>query len=331
MKRALLAIALLCASAPAAFAQQAAFGSTNSPVVNNLGVPIPGANIAVCQPLATTAASVTSNVAVLTMASNPVTAGFTAGMTIQVAGFTGGDTYLNVGSFTNGTGITSGATILSVTTSTITFTLTHGNASASSNGTVLQQGNANTPCAGLSSLTSDAAGQVSLTQPLSTDAYGNWNGFAPAATYYLQFYGQGVALKFNQVVIGAPPILAALDQTGVSSANSGTPQNILASTPWAGNYRISVYADQSAGCATVGSGALTVSLQWTDATHARTTSNLTLTPGTAATGTGSFVTSTINVWAASGTAITVTDTFTACMTGSWTYDQHATVEQVAVQ
>ena len=204
MKRAFLAIALLCACAPAAFAQQAGFGSTNSPVVNNLGVPIPAASVAVCQPLATTAASVTSNIATLTAWRQiPLPRDSAVGMTIQVSGFTGGDTFFNVGSFSpNGIGITGGATILSVTSTTINFTLSQANATASTSGTVLQQGNANTPCAGLSAITSDAAGLVPLAQPLATDAYGNWTGFAPAGTYFFQFYGQDVGLKFNQVVLG---------------------------------------------------------------------------------------------------------------------------------
>ena len=123
-------------------------------------------------------------------------------------------------------------------------------------------------------------------------------------------------------------VLGILDQTGVSTANSGSAQNILASTPAAGKYRVSVYADESAGCTTVTSGALTVVLGWTDATHARVGATLTLTPGTADTGTGSLVTQSQDIWSAASSAITVTDTYVACSVGTWTYDQHATVERV---
>ena len=122
--------------------------------------------------------------------------------------------------------------------------------------------------------------------------------------------------------------MATLDQTGVSTANSGTPQNVLASTPAAGHYRIFVYVDQSAGCTTLGLGALTVSVAWTDATHARVSGNQTLTVATADTGTGDWVQITQDLWAAASSAITVTDTYTACTTGTWTYDQHAIVERV---
>src|SRR5579859_404426 len=117
----------LCASAMAR-AQSGTLGSTSSPVVNAFGRPMAGVDVSICQPLATTAAQVISNTAVLTMASNPITAGFVAGMEVQVSGFTGPDTYFNGGTFSNGAGITGGYTILSVTSTTITYALTHANA-----------------------------------------------------------------------------------------------------------------------------------------------------------------------------------------------------------
>jgi hypothetical protein len=89
-------------------AQSGTLGSTSSPVVNAFGRPMAGVDVSICQPLATTAAQVISNTAVLTMASNPVAAGFAAGMQVQVSGFSGADTYFNRGTFANGTGITGG-------------------------------------------------------------------------------------------------------------------------------------------------------------------------------------------------------------------------------
>jgi hypothetical protein len=74
---------------------------------------------------ATTAASVTSNVATLTMASNPITFGFVGGETVVVSGFTGGDTYFN-GTFQ----------LTAVTSTQIFYALTHANASAATNGAV---------------------------------------------------------------------------------------------------------------------------------------------------------------------------------------------------
>lgn len=211
-----------------AFAQGGNLGSNSSPVERNIGQLLPGVSISVCQPLTTTAASVTSNLAVLTMSSNPVTAGFVAGMTIQVAGFTGGDTYLNGGTFTNGTGIASGFTILSVTSTTITYSLTHANASAATNGTVLQMGNATTGCGGLSSIFSDPATTQSLTQPLTTDPFGNWNAYASVANggvYYAQFYGAGVTTTMRSYALACVP-----------SSSSGTCGVYLnGNNAWTGN------------------------------------------------------------------------------------------------
>jgi hypothetical protein len=74
------------------YAQAGTLGSTSSPVVNAFGRPMAGVDVAICQPVATTAAQVISNTAVLTMGSNPITAGFVAGMQVQVSGFSGADT-----------------------------------------------------------------------------------------------------------------------------------------------------------------------------------------------------------------------------------------------
>lgn len=143
--------------------------------------------------------------------------------------------------------------------------------------------------------------------------------------------GQGIFTTLagiTTVGLGVPISEGTLDQTGVSTANSGSAQNILASTPAAGHYRVHLYVDQSAGCATLGLGSLTVFVGWTDATHARVSATQTLTVATADTGTGDWVQIVQDMWAASGTAITVTDTYVACTTGTYTYDQHAFVEQV---
>lgn len=212
------------------FGQSGTLGSASSPVVNTFGRLMAGVNVAICQPLATTAAQVISNTAVLTMATNPITAGFAAGMTIQVSGFSGADTYFNGGTFSNGTGITGGDTILSVTATTITYSLTHANASASSNGTVLQQGNASTGCAGLSAAYSDPAMTQPITQPIVTDGYGNWNAFAQSGQlYYVQFYGSGVTTSVRwmvNVTANAAVVVASgtstLGNAAITSGNCAT-------------------------------------------------------------------------------------------------------------
>ena len=197
-----LAALIFVFTASAGYAQSGTLGSTSSPVVNAFGRPMAGVDVAICQPLATTAAQVISNTAVLTMASNPVTAGFVAGMQIQVSGFSGADTYFNGGTFSNGTGITGGYAILSVTSTTITYALTHANAAASSNGTVLQQGSGTTGCAGLSPVYTDPGMTQPVAQPIVTDAYGNWNAFAQSGQlYYVQFYGSGVTTSMRWIMV----------------------------------------------------------------------------------------------------------------------------------
>jgi hypothetical protein len=205
---------LFVLSASAAHAQSGTLGSTSSPVVNAFGRPMAGVDVSICQPAATTAAQVISNTAVLTMASNPVTAGFAAGMLVQVSGFTGADTYFNGGTFTNGTGITGGYTILSVTSTTITYALTHANATASSNGTVLQQGSGTTGCAGLSAVYTDPGMTQPLAQPIVTDAYGNWNAFAQSGQlYYVQFYGTGVTTSMRWIMVNVTTNAAVKPQS----------------------------------------------------------------------------------------------------------------------
>jgi len=113
--------AILFPVAPGARAQGGSLGSGSSPVINVQGRPMAGVSIAICQPTQVTSAQVTSNVATLTTASNPITAGFAAGMQIMVAGFSESDTYFNSGTFAEQTGITGGFTVLVVTSTTITY------------------------------------------------------------------------------------------------------------------------------------------------------------------------------------------------------------------
>lgn len=195
----ILTIPCLLLLAPVlALAQNAPFSDI---VLSGSGRPIAGASISVCNTpgLVTTAASVTSNIAVLTFGSSPITAGFAAGMTLQVSGFTGADTYFNGGTLSSGV-ITGGFTILSVTSTTVTYNLNHANASATSNGSAFQQGNSVTPCAPLASISSDGAGLVPITQPgLVTDGLGNYSFYAVANSYIVQFYGATVTLKLKPI------------------------------------------------------------------------------------------------------------------------------------
>lgn len=73
-----------------------------------------------------TAASVTGNVATITCSENPQANEFLVGMSVAVGSFTGADTYFN----------TASVVLTAVTSTSISYALTHANASASTSGAV---------------------------------------------------------------------------------------------------------------------------------------------------------------------------------------------------
>src|SRR5580700_2155934 len=95
MKKLFLAALLALASAYPLYAQSVAIGNGASTVTDNVGRPVAGANVAICQPVATTAASVTNNLATVTLSGDPVTEGFATGATLLLSGFTSGDAIFN--------------------------------------------------------------------------------------------------------------------------------------------------------------------------------------------------------------------------------------------
>jgi hypothetical protein len=210
VKRILAILGLIVGFAVSGHAQGGGIGNNDSTFINNVGHPIAGASVAVCQPLTTTAASVTSNLATFTMSSNPQTAGYAIGMTILVAGFTGGDTYFNAGSLSSNV-IINGLTILATSPTTIVAALTHANGTASSNGTILQMGNASTSCAALSTVYSDPTDTVTTPNPFTTDSLGNWQVFGIPGTYYVQFYGSTLSAILR--LVAAPCVPGASSST----------------------------------------------------------------------------------------------------------------------
>ena len=72
----------------------------------------------------TSSASVTNNTATLVCTKNPITNAFIVGSTITVGSFTGGDTFFNVTT----------TTVTAVTSTSISYHLSHANATASTNG-----------------------------------------------------------------------------------------------------------------------------------------------------------------------------------------------------
>lgn len=191
MKRIILALVMLLAIAGSTRAQEGRYETIE---FNSAGRFLAGLNVSVCTTLATTAASVTNNVATLTMASNPQTAGFLVGFPLTVSGFTGGDTYFNVT-----------ATIIAVNSTTISYTLVHANASAGTSGIVYMTGSTTQACAPLTTLFTDNTGNFTSPNPFVSDGLGNVGFWAASGPYFVQTYGPTVTTSIKLIGIGCVP------------------------------------------------------------------------------------------------------------------------------
>jgi hypothetical protein len=169
-------------------------------------------NVAVCQGLATSSASVAANVAILVMSSNPITAGFTLNSTVVVAGFSGADTYFN-GSYT----------IQGVTSTTISYFLTHANASATTIGNTTQLGTSVVSCLPLASTFTDSTLSTAAANPFLADFFGNYGFWAAPGIYQVQLYGNSVTTRISSVSLSCVPN-AVVSACGalVGSANTFT-------------------------------------------------------------------------------------------------------------
>jgi hypothetical protein len=214
----------------AAFASAGAARAQNGPITgitfSSTGRPAGGVNVAICSTLTTTAASVTSNVATLTFASNPITQGFVTGQALTVFGFTGGDTYFN------------GAFIISSTSATtISYNLVNANGSAGSNGTVYQTGNRTQACAPLAALTTDNTGNFSSSNPFVSDGLGNYTAWAVPGYYRVQAYSSNFGLSVYATGVACVPG-ASVGCVGTFAGSVATGQvvygggsQVLASSP----------------------------------------------------------------------------------------------------
>lgn len=149
-------------------------------LLSGQGRPIAGANAAVCQPV-TVSGGVSINTADLGTATLVSTTGFVPTATLVLSGYTAGDTYLN-GSYS----------ILSVTPTTILFTIVHSTASSSTTGLAFQIGNATTSCAPLVTIYTDYTLATTKTNPTKTDGLGNYSFSVATGQYTTQLYGPGV-------------------------------------------------------------------------------------------------------------------------------------------
>ena len=125
--------------------------------------------------------------------------------------------------------------------------------------------------------------------------------------------------------LGEATVLGVSDVTAQSASQSTV--NLLASTSSAGHYLVRIYLDQNALC-TTGTGSAYATISWTDATHAHTAQTVPLTlANTSISSANGFIDAAIPLWAAASTAISYTTTYSACATGTGSYDLHAEVER----
>lgn len=178
-------------------------GSFQAVVQTRLGVPAPGANVAICQGLGVTGA-VTSNLATLTFpSSNPITSGFLLGSTVVVSAFAGTDAYFN-GAYV----------ITNITSNTIQYILTHSNGTSTSTGSVVQQGTSVTSCVPLITLYTDQTGTNTTTNPLTTDGLGNFIVWSLPGVYQAQYYGSTFGTTIRPIVV-SPSFSSSVPITGV--------------------------------------------------------------------------------------------------------------------
>lgn len=217
MKRALFALLAVLAICGTASAQGYHY---SQPILNSRGLPVPGANAAICTTIATTAAAVSGNLATLTMASNPSTAGFTPGSVIVVTNFTGADTYFN-GTWG----------VASVSSTQITFSLIHGNASAATNGNVVQKGTAGAACAPLATLYTDQTATTTAPNPLTSDGFGNLNFWSASGQFFGFIYGPTVTPTLYPISVPVTTVTSLANVAYTNVANTFTqPQTINGNT-----------------------------------------------------------------------------------------------------
>jgi hypothetical protein len=109
--------------------------------------------------------------------------------------------------------------------------IVHVNGSATTTGSVLQLGNSVTPCAGLSTIYTDALLGTVQANPFLADSMGNYSAGAPSGIYYVQIYGGGITTTLRQVVVGggtgSGPIFNGTCIVNVTQS----PQNCINSFP----------------------------------------------------------------------------------------------------
>lgn len=125
---------------------------------------------------------------------------------------------------------------------------------------------------------------------------------------------------------GGSNIVGTSDVLNQSTSQGST--TLVASASGTGVYRISYYTDQNVTC-TTGSNVVFFSFQWTDVTHSRTISSLSLTLTSAQSANLGSIQGVIPIYVENATSITYTSTVSgSCTSGTSSYDVHVVVESL---
>ena len=130
--------------------------------------------------------------------------------------------------------------------------------------------------------------------------------------------------KYNNIslpAVGVPYEVGTAANLTAQSATAG-PTNLSAGLPLTGQYEVKWYIDERAACATPGSGQVSLVFNWTDSTLARQSTAVVL-PFDATDVAADFKSGVTPLFGTSGSVVTYTATYTACTSGTATYDLHA--------
>lgn len=241
--------------------------------------------------------------------------GSTAGVTLTIAGTSGGIVYFSSNSAWGSTGV--------MTQYGVLFGGGAGGAPTSS-----AQGALNMPLIG-----QGAANPIFSTIAYPTTcATGNMmygaSGTQIGCLTGLISNSSGLITTYDGITtagLGLAVVEGVSDKTAQSS--SLTTQNLIASTGAAGHYLVRFYLDQNALC-TTGTGSVYATVTWTDATAAHTAVTVPLTlANTTISSPNGYIDAAIPLWSATSSAISYTTTYAACTSGTGTYDLHAEVER----
>jgi hypothetical protein len=123
--------------------------------------------------------------------------------------------------------------------------------------------------------------------------------------------------------LGVPAIYGVANATAQAASQSSN--NILASPPRAGSYRINYYVNQNGLCAT-GSDTVFLTFTWSDAANARSAQTIPLTLATAQSPGAGSLQGAVPIYSAISSPIAYSSTLTGSCSGA-TFDVHISVEE----